>query len=84
MIDHHHYYRKGHHRKRYHQFQNYITKYIDHFESCPMYQNHELFQDFVHFRIECEEKTKVLRDNMESNDCHLCEVFFRLVSEVHA
>ena len=37
-----------------------------------MFQNHDLFQDFLGFMIECEEKAKILRDNIESSDSDLC------------
>ena len=57
--------------------------FIDHSESCLVYQNHELFQDFVHCIIEYKERAKLLEDNTEPNDLHVCEMFFRHVPEVH-
>ena len=54
-------------------------KFINHFESCLMYQNHELIQAFVHGIIECEERAKAFKDNMESNDFDVGNVFSSFV-----
>ena len=44
-------------------------KYTDHFDVCLMYQNHQLLQDFIHYKIEGEEKAKAPLKNMELKLC---------------
>ena len=83
FIDHHLYFKMGHHQNLYHQIQKYLMNFIDHFESCLIYQNHEFFQNFVHCVIQCEELAMVFQDKKDLNDFNMCEMCFCLVSEVH-
>ena len=71
-------YRVVHHQKTYHHFKKYHMKRLDNFESCLMYQNYEMFQDFVQYFTECEERANVLEDNMESNNFDVYETFSNL------
>ena len=82
MIDHSGHHRMGYHEKDYHQTRKCRLKYINHSESCLLYQNHELFQDFDHCLAECAKKAMVLQDNMESNDFDVSEEFFLRVSKI--
>ena len=58
-------------------------KYEKHFESSPMYPNHELLIKFVHCVTGYVKKTKALLSSMESTDFDLYGVFLRLLLKIH-
>ena len=78
---HHLHYRVDHHHAYDHLIQSCQMRYMNHFESCMMYQKLEILQDFIHCVIGDEERAPVLLDDMESNDFFVCELFFHLVSK---
>ena len=53
-------------------------KYINLFELCLTYQNHELLRDFIHCVNEIEERPQYFYDRIKSNescDCEMSSVF---------